>query len=510
MAIIINGRDLTVEEVIRAARFHESVGISPKAQASVQQTRAYVDKKLEDGEVIYGLTTGLGKLSDTAISQEEITDLQRNLIISHACAIGNPFPEEIVRAAMLLRCNSLARGNSGIRSTTLNTLLDMLNKGVHPQIPERGSSGANGDSAPLAHMALTLIGEGQAEYQGQVMPSKEAMEKAGIQPVQLAAKEAMALITGTQFTTAMGLTLLYDVVNLVTTADIAAAMTAEALNGIPKAYDPKVHILSGHQGQQDVAANLRKLLEGSENAQDVHRSKTQDAYSLRCVPQVHGASRDVLRFVYEAVYREINSVTDNPLIFPDEDQVIACGNFHGQSMVMALDFLKLAISEIASISERRSSRLINPKLSEGLAPFLTKHSGTCSGLIAAQQAAASMVSENKICAQPACIDSIPSSDNQADYVSAGSTAAKAAAIILDNTQKILGIELLAASQAIVQRRRGRLKMAPATKAVYDYIRKSVEPMDQDILIHDAINTFDEMVKTGELIKAAEDVAGPLK
>lgn len=510
MAIIINGRDLTVDEVIRAARFHESVGISPQAQAAVQKARDYVDQKLEEGAIIYGLTTGFGKFSDTFISKEETTDLQRNLIISHTCAMGDPLPTDVVRAIMLLRCNALSRGNSGIRPSTLNTLLDMLNKGVHPQIPEKGSLGASGDLAPLAHMVLTLIGEGKAEFQGEIMPSREAMEKAGIQPVQLAAKEGLALINGTQVMTAIGLITLYDAMNLTKTADIAAAMTAEALNGITKAYDPKVHMARGHQGQQDVAANLLTLLAGSENAQEVNRNKVQDPYSLRCVPQIHGASRDAIQYVYEAVTREINAVTDNPLIFPDQDEVISGGNFHGQPMALAFDFLKLAISELANVSERRGERLINPQLSEGLAPFLTKHGGVCSGFMIAQYAAASMVSENKIYAHPACVDSIPSSGNQEDHVSMGTTAARTAAMILDNAQKVLGIELFAASQAIWLRRRGRMKMAPATKAVYEYIRKSVEPVDQDIIMHDELEKFDVMVKKGEIVKAAEEAAGPLK
>ncbi len=510
MAIIINGHDLTVEQVIRSARSYETVGISPQAQAAVQKARDYVDKKLEEGAIIYGLTTGFGKFSDTFISKKETGALQRNLIVSHTCAMGDPLPREVVRAIMLLRCNALARGNSGIRPSTLNTLLEMLNKGVHPQIPEKGSLGASGDLAPLAHMVLPLIGEGQAEFQGEIMPGRAAMEKAGIEPVELAAKEGLALINGTQVMTAIGVNVLYDAMELVKTADIAAAMTAEALHGITKAYDPKVHILRGHQGQRDTAANLLTLLEGSRHARPTNSDKVQDPYSLRCVPQIHGASRDAIQYVYEAVTREINAVTDNPLIFPDEDEVISGGNFHGQPMALAFDFLKLAISELANISERRSERLINPQLSEGLAPFLTKHGGVCSGFMIAQYAAASMVSENKIYAHPACVDSIPSSGNQEDHVSMGTTAARTAAMILDNAQKVLGIELFAASQAIWLRMRGPERMAPATKAVYDHIRKSVEPVDEDIIMHDELEKFDKMVKKGEISKAAEEVAGPLK
>ena len=511
MAIIINGRDLTVEEVIRVARLGEKVEISAPAQAAVRKARNYVDKKLEEGAVIYGLTTGFGKFSDTFISKEETADLQRNLIISHTCAMGEPLPRNVVRAIMLLRLNALARGNSGIRPETLSTLLELLNKGVHPQIPEKGSLGSSGDLAPLAHMVLTLIGEGEAEYQGTVMPGKDALKKAGIQPVELAAKEGLALINGTQVMTAIGVNVLWDAVNLAKTAYIAAAMTAEALNGIKKAYDPKVQIVRGHRGQQDSAANLLTLLAGSRNARDLNPNKVQDPYSLRCVPQVHGASRDAIGYVYDAVAREINAVTDNPLIFPDEDEVISGGNFHGQPMALAFDFLKMALCEFADISERRSERLINPQLSEGLAPFLTKHGGVCSGFMIAQYAAASMVSENKIYAHPACVDSIPSSGNQEDHVSMGTTAARTAAMILDNAQKVLGIELFAASQGIWLRgERGIEGLSAATGAVYRHIRKSVEPVDQDVIMHYELKKFDEMIKNNEIAQAAEAITGPLK
>lgn len=511
MAIIINGQELTVEQVILVARRDEQVEISSDAKAAVKKARDYVDKKLEEGAVIYGLTTGFGKFSDTFISKEETADLQRNLIISHTCAMGDPLPRQVVRAIMLLRCNALSRGNSGIRPKTLNTLLAMLNKGVHPQIPEKGSLGASGDLAPLSHMVLTLIGEGEAEYQGKVMSSKKALAEAGIEPVQLAAKEGLALINGTQVMTAIGVNVLWDAMNLAKTADIAAAMTAEALNGIKKAYDPKVQSVRGHQGQQDTAANLLTLLDGSMNAKNVNPNKVQDPYSLRCVPQIHGASRDAIQYVYEAVTREINAVTDNPLIFPDEDEVISGGNFHGQPMALAFDFLKMAISEFANVSERRCERLINPQLSEGLAPFLTKHGGVCSGFMIAQYAAASLVSENKIYAHPACVDSIPSSGNQEDHVSMGTTSARTAAMVLDNAQKVLGIELFAASQGIWLRgERGLKRLAPATRAVYDHIRKTVEPVDEDIIMHYELVKFDQMIKNNEITKAAEAAMGLLK
>ncbi len=501
MSIIINGMKLTVEEVIRVARYDEEVSIAPEAQLAVKKARDYVDKKLEQGAVIYGLTTGFGKFSDTFISNEETADLQRNLIISHTCALGNGLPREVVRAAMLLRCNALSRGHSGIRPETLNTLLQMLNKKVHPVIPEKGSLGASGDLAPLSHMVLTMIGEGDAEYNGEIMQGRKAMELAGIPIVELAAKEGLALINGTQIMTAIGVNVLWEAMNLLKVADIATAMTAEALNGIKKAYDHKVHDVRGHKGQKDVAKNLLALLEGSENAKEINPNKVQDPYSLRCIPQIHGASRDAIQYVYEAVTRELNAVTDNPLIFPDEDEVISGGNFHGQPMALAFDFLKIAIAELADVSERRTERLVNPQLSEGLPAFLTKHGGVCSGFMITQYAAASMVSENKIYAHPACVDSIPSSGNQEDHVSMGTTAARTAALVLDNAQKVLGIELFAASQGIWLR--GEKGLAKGTQAAYDFIRQSVEPVDQDVIMHYELKKFDEMIKNNSLVEAVD-------
>lgn len=507
MSIIIDGKNLTPAEVIRVARNNEQVLISKDAMEAVGKARAYVDQKMAGGAVIYGLTTGFGKFSDTVISMEETAALQRNLILSHTCAMGNALPTEVVRAAMLLRCNALSRGNSGIKLETIETLIAMLNKEVHPIIPEKGSLGASGDLAPLSHMVLPMIGEGKAEFNGTVMPGKEAMNAAGIPIIALAAKEGLALINGTQIMTAIGIMVLWDSVNLAKLADIAAAMTGEALNAVKKAFDPKIHQLRGQLGQMASAENLLRLLEHSENAMDVNPKKVQDAYSLRCIPQVHGASRDAIDHVWAVVSREINAVTDNPIIFPDEDEVISGGNFHGQPMALAFDYLKIAIAELADISERRTESLINPNLNQGLPPFLTKHGGVCSGFMITQYSAASMVSENKIYAHPASVDSIPSSGNQEDHVSMGTTAARTAALILDNVQKVLGIELFAASQAIWLR--GETGLAPATKAAYLHIRKTVAPVDQDILMHDELVKFDAMVKSNEIVEVVEQVTGRL-
>jgi len=507
MAVVIDGNSLTIDEVIRVAGNREKVELSEEAQRKVKKARDYVDKKLKEGAIIYGITTGFGKFSDTLISKEEACDLQRNLIVSHACAMGNPLPMKIVRAAMLLRCNALARGNSGISAETLGTLIGMLNAGVHPVIPEKGSLGASGDLAPLAHMVLPMIGEGKAEYNGNILPGSEAMKNAGIPVIELAAKEGLALINGTPIMAAIGLCALRGAMDLAKLADITAAMTAEALQGITKAYDAKVHTVRNQKGQQETACNLRTILEGSKNAGRENPHKLQDPYSLRCVPQVHGASRDAISYVLEIVNRELNAVTDNPLIFPDEDEVISGGNFHGQPLALAFDFLKIALSEYADISERRIERLVNPDLSEGLAAFLTKHGGICSGFMITQYSAASMVSENKIYAHPASVDSIPSSGNHEDHVSMGTTAARTAAMILDNTQKVLGIELFAASQAIWLR--GEKGLSKATQAAYDYIRKSVDPVDRDIVMHDELVKFDEMIKSGDIIRIVEEVTGEL-
>ncbi len=505
--ILLNGKNLTVEQVAAVARQGEPVAIAEDAKGKINVARAYVDRKLEEGVVIYGLTTGFGKFSDQLISNEDTAKLQRNLIISHACAMGNPLPTEVVRSIMLLRLNALSRGHSGIRLSTMETLLAMLNRGVHPIIPEKGSLGASGDLAPLAHMVLPMLGEGRAEYQGEILPGREAMEKAEIPVIELAAKEGLALINGTQVMTGIGCLVVYDAMCLTKTADIVAAMTAEAQNSILKAYDHKVHDLRGHKGQKECAQNMLRLLNGSQLSKDSFADKVQDAYSIRCIPQIHGASRDAIQYVYDAVSREINAVTDNPLIFPEEDEVISGGNFHGQPMALAFDFLGIALSELANISERRLERLVNPQLSFGLPAFLTKQGGLNSGFMIAQYAAASMVSENKVWAHPASVDSIPSSANQEDHVSMGTTAARKARMILDNVQKVLSIEFFAAGQAIWLR--GEDKVSPALRAVYAVLRKEVAAVNEDIVMYEQMEKCERMIKEGALIAVAEAVCGTL-
>ncbi len=506
--IYINGRDLNIEQVIAVSRQREAVAIAPEAVERIHAARAYVDRKLAEKAVVYGLTTGFGKFSTVFVPEEETAALQRNLIISHACGMGKPLPTQVVRAAMLLRLNALARGNSGIRLSTMETLLRMLNCGVHPIIPEKGSLGASGDLAPLAHMVLVMLGEGEAEYQGQVLPGREAMAAAGIEPIQLAAKEGLALINGTQIMTAIACQAVYDARELALTADIAAAMSCQALHGIEKAFDPKVHALRGHSGQMCTARNLLRLLEGSQLSAPLQPNKVQDAYTIRCVPQIHGASRDAIDYVWDVVSREINAVTDNPLIFPEEDEVISGGNFHGQPVALAMDFLGIALAEYANVSERRLERLVNPALSEGLPAFLTKYGGVHSGFMIAQYAAASMVSESKVYAHPASVDSIPSSANQEDHVSMGTTGARKAMMILDNSQKVLAIELFAAAQALWLR--GEEKLSPATRAVYDCLRRHIPAIDEDVVMHPLMTAADELVKQQEINRAARTACGELE
>lgn len=508
MAILIEHGHLTIEEVVKVARNFEKIELTENAIAAVNKARDYVEEKLSKGEIIYGLTTGFGKFSDTFIPLEDTAALQRNLIISHSCGMGDPYPTEVVRGAMLLRINALARGNSGVRLSTLMTMVNMLNKNVHPVIPQKGSLGASGDLAPLSHIILVMLGEGEAEYEGVRMSGKEAMEKAGIPTIELSAKEGLALINGTQIMTSMAALLCYDARNLAKTADIAVCMTGEALNAITKAYDPKVHEVRGHQGQMDAAANMLKILSDSQNAGKIQPGKVQDAYSLRCAPQVHGASRDAIEYVYAAVTREINAVTDNPLVFSDDDDVISAGNFHGQPMALAMDFLAIAMAEYANISERRTERLVNPQLSAGLPAFLTADGGLNSGFMIVQYSAASMVSESKVYCHPASVDSIPSSANQEDHVSMGTTAARKARMVLDNSQKVLAIELFCATQGIYFR--GEDKLGTAGKALYEHVRKSVQPVKEDRVMYTEMAKFDAMVKNNEIVDVVEKAIGTLR
>lgn len=500
--VVIDGKSLTMEEVVLVARHGYEVELSKSAKEAIEKSRAIVDRFVDEKRTVYGITTGFGKFSDVPISKEETEDLQRNLIISHACGVGPIFSKEIARAIVLLRANALSKGFSGVRPSTVETLLTMLNKDVVPCIPEQGSLGASGDLAPLSHMVLVMIGEGEAMYQGEVIPGRVAMEKAGIPLVRLTSKEGLSLINGTQVMTAVGCLTAYDAVQLMKLADISAAMSAEALGGITDAYDPRVHGIRPHRGQMDTAANLLKLLEGSGNTTRQGEVRVQDAYALRCVPQIHGASKDALNFVVNKVNIEINSVTDNPLIFPDDEAAISGGNFHGQPMALPFDFLGIALAEIANASERRTERLVNPQLSNGLPAFLTPKGGLHSGFMIAQYAAAALVSENKVLAHPASVDSIPSSANQEDHVSMGTIAARKARDIYNNVSNVIAIEILSAAQGIEFK--NPEKLGKGTKIAYELVRTQVEKLVDDRPMYTDINKVAELVRSHAIVKAVEE------
>lgn len=501
--VFINGNNLTIEDVVNVCRNNYEVIITEEAIINVKKSRELVDKLVDEGKISYGITTGFGRFSDVAISREDSKLLQENLIISHSCGVGNPLSEDTVRAIMLLRVNNLAKGYSGIRLETLQTLVDMINKGVHPIIPEKGSLGASGDLAPLSHMVLTMIGEGEAIYKGERMPSKWAMEKSGISIMDsLSSKEGLALINGTQVMTAIGLLATYDAMNLLKTADIAYCLTMEALNGITCAMDERVHKVRPHQGQINTAKNILDILKGSEMTSKQGEIRVQDAYSLRCTPQIHGASKDAIEYVMNKINIEINSVTDNPIIFANEEEIISGGNFHGQPIALSFDFLGIALSEIANISERRLEKLVNPALNHGLPAFLVNHGGLNSGFMIVQYSAASLVSENKVLAHPASVDSIPSSANQEDHVSMGTIAARKARDIMENARKVIAMEILSATQAIDLRGKKRLGMG--TEAAYSVVRKHTSFVDKDRIMYIDINTIEDVIKKNLLVEAVEN------
>lgn len=504
--VIITGNSLTLEDLVAVCREFKEVELSEEAKKNIIKSRQTVDEFVENEEVVYGITTGFGKFSDVTISKEEIKLLQENLIVSHAVGAGEPFDTEIVRGIMLLRINSLAKGYSGVRIETIQTLVDMLNKRVHPIIPEKGSLGSSGDLAPLSHMVLPMLGLGMAEYEGKIMPGKEAMDKAGIDIIELTSKEGLALINGTQAMTSVGALTVYDALNLLKVADIAAALSFEANNGVVNALDNRIHELRPHKGQIDTAKILLQLLKDSKMTTKQGEIRVQDAYALRCVPQVHGASKDAINYIKQKVEIEINSVTDNPLVFGDTKEGISGGNFHGQPMALVFDFLGIALAEIANISERRLERLVNPALS-GLPAFLVEKGGLNSGFMIVQYSAAALVSENKVLAHPASVDSIPSSANQEDHVSMGTIAARKAREIMKNVRRVLAMEIMAACQAIDLR--GNKGLGIGTKPAYDLVRQHVEKLEDDRPLYEDINRCEDIITDESIIKVVEDAAGQI-
>ena len=510
-SVELDGKSLTLESLALVARKNHPVHLSATAQEAVRKSRAYVDRLVQEDRVVYGITTGFGEFSKVRIAKEETEQLQRNLIVSHACGVGKHLPAESVRALMLLRVNALSKGFSGVRLETIQTLIDMLNTGVIPAVPEKGSLGASGDLAPLAHMVLPMLGLGEAYYQGELMPGALAMNRAGVPAITLTSKEGLGLINGTQVMTGIGSLTLYDGLRLLKLADIAAALTMEALNGITDAFIPELHEIRPHQGQMDTASNLLRLLAESSRTTKSGDLRVQDAYSLRCVPQIHGASKDALRYIDEKVSIEMNAVTDNPIILADKDMAISGGNFHGQPMALSFDFLGIALSELANVSERRIERLVNPALSCGLPAFLTEQGGLHSGFMIAQYTAAALVSENKVLAHPASVDSIPSSAGQEDHVSMGTIAARKAREIYFNVSRVLAIELFAAAQAVDLNRASQgKKLGKGTGAAYGCIRSVTETVTADRELYLDFNKVADLIDSNVILEAVEAAVGELK
>ena len=512
---VVVGRPLSLEALEDVARRGREVALDEDARAAVVRSRAAIESIAalgDDAPRVYGVNTGFGALSETRISAHDVRRLQQNLVRSHSTGVGADLTVAEVRAMMLLRAQVLALGCSGVRQAVVDVLLQMLGRGVHPRIPSQGSVGASGDLAPLAHLALVMIGEGEARVgEGPLVPGGDAMRSAGVTPVVLEAKEGLSLINGTQYMAGLGALALLDAERLAVVADVAGAMSLEALKGSSRPFDERLQAARPHPGQAVVARNLRALLAESQIMESHrHCGKVQDAYSLRCMPQVHGASRDALAFVRAVLEREVNSVTDNPSVFLLADgtaDVISGGNFHGQPLALALDLAAMAAAELANISERRVEQLVNPSLSTGLTPFLAPDSGLCSGFMIAQVASASLVSENKVLCHPASVDSIPSSAGKEDHVSMGSVSARKLQRVVENVRHSLAIEILTAAAGLDQR--APLAPSPGVAEAHALVRSRVAPLTDDRPLYGDIASVADLIATGQLARAVEARIGAL-
>lgn len=501
--VVVDGQSLTLDEVVLVARSRTPVVLAEDAKARMIRARDLIERKARGQEAVYGLNTGFGALKNVRIPPEDLAALQVNLIRSHCVGVGPRLLDEEVRALMLLRANTMATGRSGVRVSTVQMVLDMLNAGIHPVIPSKGSVGASGDLAPLAHTALAMLGEGRVVVDGTEQDSLDALRRAGLEPLSLQAKEGLGLVNGTQAMTALGALAVRDAEDLCFYADVIGGASVEGFRGTPVAFDPRIQAVRPHPGQEASAGLLRACLEGSlvvESHKDC--DSVQDPYSFRCMPQVHGASRDVVAFVRQTLEREINSGTDNPLVFaePGEgDALLSGGNFHGQPIALALDFLAMAVSELANISDRRVEQLLDPKLS-GHPPFLVQSSGLNSGFMMAQVTAASLVNENRVLCTPASVDSIPTSANQEDHVSMGMTSARKVREIVRNTRYCLAIELLCACQAL-----DLIGLSPGlgVRAAYQSVRSEIPVLERDRTLHVDIEACAKLLETGALRTAVE-------
>lgn len=505
---VVLDRELTLDDFVAVVRGGARVRLADAARARLAEARALVERMVAEGTPVYGVNTGFGKFQQVRIADSALRALQRNLVLSHAIGVGAPFPAEVVRGMLLLRAQSLALGASGVRPELVERLLTFLQLGIHPIVPGQGSVGASGDLAPLAHLAMAVIGEGEVEVGGVVRPAADALAEAGLAPLELEAKEGLALINGTQAMASLLALVVVDAEVLVKSADVAAAMTVEALKGSHHPFEEAVARLRPHPGASEVAANLRALLRDSAiNASHADCDKVQDAYSLRAVPQVHGAVRDALRHVRAVLEVELASVTDNPLLVVDEGRAISAGNFHGEPLALVADYAKVALAELASISERRVEQMLNPALS-GLPAFLAVDGGLNSGLMVSQYTAAALVSENKVLAHPASVDSIPTSANQEDHVSMGTIGCRQARDVLENATWVVAIEVMSAAQALDFR--AGLEPGVGVAAAYRRVRAALPHLDHDVYLRPGLDGVRELVRGGALVRAAEAMVGALR
>jgi histidine ammonia-lyase len=499
---------MTLDNLVAIARDGVHVKLTEGSEKRLRQTRQLVEDWVEAERTIYGITTGFGALSDVVISKKDTRKLQGNILMSHAAGVGDPFDEQSVRAIMALRIKDLARGHSGVRLETVEHLVALLNRGVSPVVPEKGSVGASGDLAPLAHLSLVLVGLGEAIYKGQRISGRKALSKCGLQPIQLEAGEGLALVNGTQVMTGIGGLAIHDAVNLSKMTDIAAAMSLEVLMGSRTEFDERIHQIRPHPGQADAADNMERLVQNSEIITS-HKDcgRVQDAYTLRCSPQVHGATKDAVNYCRKVIETEMNSSTNNPLIYAADQDFLLGGNFHGQPVALALDFLSMAVAELANISERRIERLVNPMLS-GLPAFLVSDGGLNSGFMIAQYTAAALVSENKVLCHPASVDSIPTSANKEDHVSMGTIAARQSRDVISNTANVVAIELLCGAQALDLFT--NLKPGAGTLAAYQVIRQTIPHLASDRILANDIAAMIELLRSGKILQAVEKKIGELK
>jgi histidine ammonia-lyase len=508
--VVLSGAPLRIADVVAVARDRLPVEFGAQARARMLPARAMVERAVDEGRRVYGVSTGFGLLANTAVAPRDLEELQRRIVLSHATGTGDPLDVEVVRAMQLLRARTLTQGFSGVRPVVVEALLGLLDAGVVPVIPEHGSVGASGDLAQLAHLALPLLGVGEVLVEGRRMPATEGLRLAGLEPLTLSYKEGLSLVNGTEGMLALACLAVADAEALAAMADVACAMSIEGLLGTDRPFQARVHELRPHPGQLDSAANLRGLLAGSPILASHRHSDhaIQDAYSLRCAPQVHGACRDVIGFARSVVERELGAVTDNPVVFAEDEEVVSVGNFHGEPLAFVLDFLAVALAELADISERRVDRLLDPALNHDLPPFLTPDPGLNSGLMLTQYTAAALVSDCKILAHPASVDSIPTSGNQEDHVSMGWTAGLKLRRVVANARRVLAIEALCAAQAIDLR--APLEPGPAVAAALARLRQDVPALDHDRYLAPDLAAVEALVAADALVDAAEQVTGPLR